>query len=103
MDYQGIAIFVGSVTGFLTVVLGFVLQVLILMRQTKQIADLGHVKELVNGQSEKLNKAIQTVAFVEGEPVNPLARELEKLCGFNQVLAEEVRHLKAELARMGGR
>lgn len=45
----------------------------------------------------------EPVVFVEGEPVNPLGREIEKLCGFNQVLAEEVRHLKAELARMGGR
>jgi hypothetical protein len=79
MDYQGIAILLASITGFLTVVLGFVLQVLILLRQAKQSTELTHVKDLVNGQSTKLNAALQKGALAEGiklgaeqERANPL-------------------------------
>ena len=84
MDYQGVAVLVASITGFLTVVLGFILQVLILMRQTKQIADLGHVKDLVNGQADKLNVALQKTALLEGvkigtetERANPLTPTIQ--------------------------
>lgn len=59
VDFQGIAILIGAVVAAIVTLGGFVLQVLIFLRQ-------GRLHVLVNSQSEKLNVAIAKNAFADG-------------------------------------
>lgn len=74
MDYQGLAIFIAAVGGFLTVVVSLVLQVLSFRQQSKialaglaRDAKIEEMHKSINGQSEKLNIAIAGENFATGK------------------------------------
>jgi hypothetical protein len=75
-DYQGIALVLGATGGLLTVIVGTGLQVAMFIRQGRQLRDgvardakITQVHDLVNGQSERLNAALISVAKSEGEKI----------------------------------
>lgn len=82
IDLGGVAAVLGGAAALITVIGGFVMQVLTFVRQGQLMASgiardnkLAQVHDLVNSQSEKLNEAIRAVAFAEGEKTE-LARHL---------------------------
>ena len=74
MDYQGIALVIGAIAGLVTVVGGFLLQVLTFWRQGKMMEqDLARdviakqTHDLVNGLSARKDEAQKSAAFAEGK------------------------------------
>jgi hypothetical protein len=66
IDYQGIAIVIGAVGVFITGIGTFIGQMVGLARMGKMAATTDLTHNLVNSQSEKLNKAIEARALSDG-------------------------------------
>lgn len=67
IDYQGMAILIGAITAFLTVVGGFAMQIAIFIRQGHAIQVSKELNASVDGQSKLLNEAVRSGAFSAGE------------------------------------
>lgn len=67
MDYQGVAILIGALTAFVSVVGGVAINVATFVRQGQVKDAVTQLHDSVNGQSKELKDAIAKVAFVAGE------------------------------------
>lgn len=67
IDWNGISVFLGALAAFITVVGGFVMQVLIFVRQGKALVASKELHASVNGQTAVLNETVKNLAFAKGE------------------------------------
>ena len=67
IDYEGVAILIGALGTFVTVIVGTTLQIISFFRGTRRDEHLAQLTTLVNGQSHALNEAVRVGAFSAGK------------------------------------
>lgn len=69
-DFSGIALLIGSITAFLSVIGGFTIQVVLLIRQGARLVEVQKLAvvthDLVNSKSEEQARLIKELAYAAG-------------------------------------
>jgi hypothetical protein len=66
-DLTGIALVLGAGTAFTTGVGGIILQIIVVVRQGRQLQAMNQLHDSVNGQTKELKDLIHTEAFGAGK------------------------------------